>query len=162
MKIILFSVFIILFSACSSESGVYRKSREVENLLENSIPAPWREISSEGSDYALQNNSTNSIFLFNSSCRKYEGGTLNSLTGAMFAGIDDLKISEKKNVTHQGREAAEVTASGSVDGIQRFFKIVTLQKNSCIYDYILISTNMKNITDDTPALTTFLQKIILK
>ena len=155
-------IFILIFlNACSTESGAYKKSKDIDNLLEKSIPAPWEEINSEGSDYALKNKTTHSIFLFNSSCRKYEGGTLNSLTGAMLSGIDNLEISEKKKVTHQGREANEITASGSVDGIQRYFKIVTLQKNSCIYDYILIATTKNNRETDTSALSTFLQRIIL-
>ena len=161
MKTFILLITILFLNGCSSESGAYKKSKDIDNTLEKSIPAPWVEINNEGSDYALKNKNSHSLFLFNSSCRKYEGGTLNSLTGAILSGIDNLTISEKNNVTHQGRVASEITASGSVDGIQRFFKIVTLQKNNCIYDYILISTTKNNIESDTPALSTFLQRIIL-
>ncbi|MGZ3807543.1 MAG: hypothetical protein ACXVCE_05615, partial [Bacteriovorax sp.] len=143
MKHILFCTFMILFSACSSE-GTYRKSSDTTNTLAKNPPVPWAEISSEGSDYALQNNKTRSIFLFNSACRKYEGSNLNALTSSILAGIEDLNIIEKKTTFYQEREALELIASGSLDGVLRFFKIITIQKNNCIYDYVLISTNQKN------------------
>ncbi|MFA6238978.1 MAG: hypothetical protein WC635_16695 [Bacteriovorax sp.] len=157
-----FLFFILLiFSACSTDNGTYKKSENINNLLEKNVPHPWSEIDSEGSDYALQNNETNSIFLLNSSCRKYEGSTLNALTNSLLTGLEDVKILEKKNVQYQNREAAEVSATGKLDGVSRYFKIVTLQKNSCIYDYVLITTNDKNLEIDSAALKIFLERIIL-
>lgn len=79
----------------------------------------------------------------------------------MLAGISELNINERKDIFYQDREAVEVAASGKLDGIQRFFRIITTQKNNCIYDYILISTNQKNLDADTPALRLFLERIIL-
>lgn len=151
----------LLFSACSTDSGAYKKSESLNNQLSKNIPRPWSEMNTEGSDYALSNPKTKSIFLFNSSCRKYEGSTLSALTSSILTGIEDVKISEKKNVFYQEREAAEVTASGKLDGVLRYFKIVTIQKNNCIYDYVLISTNKKNLELDSVDLKIFLERIIL-
>lgn len=163
MKHILLSILFLLLAACSStENGPYKKSKEFTNTIAENIPAPWKEISAEGSDFALENNKSRSIFLFNSACRKYEGSNLDTLTSSMLAGIEELKFIEKKNSFYQEREAAEVLASGKLDGIERFFKIITIQKNNCIYDYVLISTNQKNIELDTPSMKTFLERIILK
>jgi hypothetical protein len=161
MRNIILLLLIFIFSACSTESGAYKKSNTITNHLSKNIPHPWSEISSEGSDYALRNNKTKSIFLFNSSCRKYEGSSLNALTNSILTGIEDLIIIENKNVFYQEREAVEVVASGKLDGILRHFKIVTIQKNSCIYDYVLISTNKKNLETDSIDLKTFLERITL-
>lgn len=161
MKKITLLFIILIFSACSSDSGTYKKSDNIVNHLTKNIPRPWSEISSEGSDYALQNNKTKSIFLFNSSCRKYEGSTLNALTTSILTGIEDVKITEKKNIFHQDREAAEVSANGKIDGISRYFKIITVQKNNCIYDYVLISTTPKNLEADSVDLKVFSERIIL-
>ncbi|MBC7539025.1 MAG: hypothetical protein H7281_09405 [Bacteriovorax sp.] len=162
MKHILLLLFLLILSSCSTtDSGVYKKSISVENKLTEENLYPWSTMSSEGSDFALQNKNTKSLFLFNSACRKYEASTLNSLTSSMLAGIEDVKITENKNVFYQNREAVEVAANGKLDGVIRFFRIVTIQKNNCIYDYILISTNQKNLDADSPSLKLFLQRIIL-
>lgn len=161
MKNLIFILIALIFSACSSDSGAYRKSDNIINHLTKNIPRPWNEISSEGSDYALQNANSKSIFLFNSSCRKYEASSLSVLTSSILTGIEDLKITDKKNTSYQNREAAEVTANGKLDGIARFFKIITLQKNNCIYDYILIATSSKNLENDSGDLKIFLERIIL-
>lgn len=161
---LLLSLFIILvFVSCSStETSVYKKSTSVTNNLKNNLPKHWREINPESSDYALENSDTKSLFIFNSACRKYEGSNLSTLTSSILAGINDLKILEKKSSFYQEREAAEVMASGNIDGVERFFKIITIHKNNCIYDYVLISTSHKNLTNDSPSLQYFLTRIMLK
>jgi len=154
--------FILLYSCSSSEPTNYKKSGEIINNLKRNIPKPWKEINAEASDYALENSQTKSIFILNSACRKYESSNLNTLTSSILSGIENLNVTERTNAFYQEREAAEVTASGALDGIQRHFKIITIHKNNCIYDYVLISTNQKNLVSDTPALHNFLERIILK
>ena len=161
MKHLLFLSLFLLYCSCSTDNGLYKKSPNVVNHLTKEIPIPWAEISTEESDYALQNQKTKSLFLFNSACRKYEASSLNALTSSMLSGLEDVNITDKKTVTYQERDAVEVMASGKLDGVLRFFKIVTIQKNNCIYDYILISTNQKNLDGDSASLTHFLQRIIL-
>ena len=70
-------------------------------------------------------------------------------------------MTEKKNTVYQEREAVEISANGKLDGIARYFKIITLQKNNCIYDYMLISTSAKNLEADSVDLKIFLERIIL-
>jgi hypothetical protein len=160
----LFLTFLIfvLYSCSSSENGIYKKSTDTKNNLQNNIPDPWYKINAESSDFALANSKTKSFFLFNSACRKNEGSSLSALTSSILTGIENLKIVSRLSNFYQEREAVEVVASGKLDGIERYFKIITIQKNNCIYDYVLISTNQKNIEQDSPALKDFLQRIILQ
>lgn len=151
----------VLTSCASSDSGRYTKSDHVTNALAKKIQEPWKEIKSEGSDFALTNTNSNSFFLFNSSCRKFEASNLNTLTASILTGLDNLEIIERTSVTHHDREAVLVTAKGKLDGITRFFKILTTQKNSCIYDYVLIATNKKNLDTDTADFNSFTQSIKL-
>ena len=161
MKHILLLTLFIVISSCSTDSGAYKKSPSVVNLVKSDVPAPWVEMNAEGSDYALRNKKTKSIFLFNSACRKYEASSLSSLTSSILSGIDDLQIIKQETVYYQEREAAEVSASGKLDGVVRFFRIVTIQKNNCIYDYVLISTSPKNLEEDFVSSKFFLKRIIL-
>jgi hypothetical protein len=165
MKKLLPLIFIViatvLTSCASNDNGRYTKSDHVTNTLEKKIQKPWKEIKSEGSDFALTNTNSNSFFLFNSSCRKFEASNLNTLTASILTGLDNLEIIERASATHQDREAVLVTAKGKLDGITRFFKILTTQKNSCIYDYVLIATNQKNLDTDTADFNSFTQSIKL-
>jgi hypothetical protein len=165
MKKLRFFIFIViaivLTSCASSDNGRYTKSEQVTNQLEEKVQKPWKEIKSEGSDFALTNTNSNSFFLFNSSCRKFEASTLNTLTASILTGLDNLEILERTSAIHQDREAVLVTAKGKLDGITRFFKILTTQKNSCIYDYVLIATNQKNLDTDTADFNSFTQSIKL-
>ena len=161
MKHLFILLFILINSSCSTDSGAYKKSPSVNNQLKVAIPSPWVEMNSEGSDYALRSKNTKSIFLFNSACRKYEASSLSSLTSSILAGIEEVKIVQQNTAFYQEREAVEVSAFGKLDGIVRFFRIVTIQKNNCIYDYVLISTSQKNVDDDYSSLKFFLQRIII-
>ena len=79
----------------------------------------------------------------------------------MLTGIDNVEYIEKTNTTHQDREAALVIAKGSMDGVERFFRILTTQKNNCIYDYALISTSLKNLEKDSVDFNKFIQLLKL-
>lgn len=151
----------LLYNSCSTDNGIYKKSVNITNQLIKEIPNPWEEINAEGSDYALRNKMSKSLFLFNSACRKYESSTLDALTNSILVGIEEITIDETINSFYQGRKSREVTANGKLDGVLRFFKIATIQKNNCIYDYVLISTNKKNLDLDTPAFKQFLREIVI-
>lgn len=79
----------------------------------------------------------------------------------MLTGIDKVDYISKETTTHQGRDANIIIAKGSMDGIVRFFRIMTTQKNNCIYDFALISTSMENLKKDTPAFEKFTQQLKL-
>lgn len=163
MKKILFLILITGLGACSSSenNGSYSKSKTVENNLSKTIKSPWSEIASEGSDLAFNNKKTNSIFIFNSACRKFDPSNLPNLTNSILTGIDNVEMIEKASLTHQDREAVLVVAKGTVDGIARYFRILTTQKNNCIYDHALISTSEANLKKDTADFTKFIHLLKL-
>ena len=163
MKKILLFILITILSACSSSenNGLYTKSKTVENNLSRDIRAPWAKIESEGSDLAFNNNKSNSIFIFNSACRKFDPTNLPNLTNSILAGINQVETIEKTTTTHQEREAVLIVAKGDVDGITRFFRILTTQKNNCIYDYALISTTEAHLKKDTKDFNKFIELLKL-
>lgn len=161
MKNISFLFFFQLLQACSSDNGLYKKSDSIINNLAKTNIAPWSKINNERSDYALLNKKTQSIFLFNSACRKNETSTLNTIASSILAEIEEVSILERKSSFYQNRDALETTVTGKADGVLRYLKIITIQKNNCIYDYILISTNKNNLESDTASFKMFLDRIIL-
>lgn len=157
----LFFVLLLITACSSTDNGAYTKSKAVQDELTQTLPSPWKAVDDEGSDLALTNVSTNSFFLFNSACRKFELSNLSVLTNSMLTGIDKVEYISKEKTTHQGREAIIVIAKGSMDGIERFFRIMTTQKNNCIYDFALISTTMANLEKDTADFNKFIQQLKL-
>lgn len=160
-KHLLLILLTVLYACSSADNGVYTKSDSVSNGLKKNLPKSWREVESGGSDYALQNTSSHTFFIFNSACRKFDPSNLPTLTNSIMAGINDVEIIEKLTTEHQGREAVLLTAKGSMDGITRFFKILTTQKNNCIYDYALIATDAKTLESDTKDFNNFTQQLKL-
>lgn len=150
--------------SCSSndiDDGVYSKSTTVDLNSKLLIKAPWSEVQNDGSDLALLNSKTKSYFLFNSACRKYESSNLNTLTASILSGISNLVYIEKEKTIHQDREAMLVTAEGNIDGVSRFFQVLTTQKNNCIYDYALIANSKKNLEIDSISFKKFINLIKL-
>lgn len=170
MKILFQSIFffniIFVISSCaifsSNENGSYRKSDSLENTILKNLPPPWIAINHATSDFAITNSLTHSVFLINSACRKYEASNLKSLTSAMLSGVDIINIIENKLITFQERDAVDMTVLGKVDGIQSYFHLLTTQKNNCIYDFVLISTNEKNLQNDNSYFQVFLKGIVIK
>ena len=156
-------ILILTLSACSSSenNGAYNKSTNVENNLSLAIKSPWQQIESNGSDLAFNNNKSNSIFIFNSACRKFELSNLPNLTNSILTGINNVETFEKTTTTHQEREAMLVVAKGSVDGITRYFRVLTTQKNNCIYDYALISASQEDLIKDTNDFNKFIELLKL-
>lgn len=160
--LMLFSLLLISCSSSEIDDGVYSKSTTVELNTKSLSKAPWSEVQNDGSDLALLNSKTKSYFLFNSACRKYESSNLNSLTASILSGISDLVYIEKANTTHQDREAMLIIAEGNIDGVSRFFQVLTTQKNNCIYDYALIANSKKNLELDAISFKKFINLIKLK
>ncbi len=158
-KYILILFLLVSCSSSETDNGVYTKSTSVNNTIKSVLKKPWSESQAEGSDYALVNTKTKSYFLINSACRKFEASNLNTLTAAILSGINDLNYLDKKTITFEERDAMLVSAKGSIDGVTRFFKILTVQKNNCIYDIALISTTQKNLEVDTSDYNLFLKNI---
>jgi hypothetical protein len=163
MKILILLTFTLILNGCSlitpTESGNYKKSLTVSNNLSGHLPSAWTQISNESADFAILNNLTHSVFLFNSACRKFEASDLNSLVSSMLTGVEIVKTIEKKFISYQNRDAIDMTVLGKVDGIERYFHLLTTNKNNCIYDFVLISTNEKYLNEDGHYFQDFIQRI---
>lgn len=112
----------------------------------------WVQVDSDQSDFAYKNIKSNSFLIINSNCKKYIANSLKGLTATMLSNITDLTI--EKQTTHilKKREALSTYASGKVDGIKTHLVIITIKKNRCIYDFILISASKDSMAMDNSAL----------
>jgi hypothetical protein len=166
MKSIYLIPLLIVLSSCSffssNESGTYIKSTNYLNSIEKNLPVNWISLKTEGADFAISNRKSNSVFLINSACRKYEASSLNALSSSLLSGIEDINIISRININLHEREAQELRFSGSVDGVKTFVNITTLQKNFCIYDFVMISKSLKKLEEDYNQYKVFISQVKLE
>jgi hypothetical protein len=152
MKFSFLLIVALFLTSCglftSNENGTYIKSKTVINQFEQNLPREWTKIKSEGSDFAISNSGTSSVILFNSACRKFESSTLNALASSLLSGIEDIKIISRNRIKIAERDAEEIKASGKVDGVETYMAVSIVQKNFCIYDYVLISSSLSRLNND--------------
>lgn len=147
-KLVYISLILLLATSCSSLFSTKTFQKNPQLKIQFSNPS-WNDISKEGSDFASRNTKTNSIIIVNSNCKKYISTGLRDLTENILMGLDNKKIIIQKTSNAKSREILTTIASGKLDGIQTYIKIITLKKNRCIYDYMLISKNLKLLKSDS-------------
>lgn len=160
--ILLFSIFTLSSCALFGNSDPRAdKSREYQIEFSDSL---WTSISPDVADTAFLNNATGSIITSNSQCKKYEKTSLDQLAENILrgSGIEGLEIIEKKPTTFSEREAMRVIAQGKADGVKTYLSILTLRKNRCVYDFILVSNTEKSFKKDQKAFEVFLKTVKIK
>lgn len=137
------------------------KSREYQVEFSDVL---WTPISPDLADAAYLNNATSSIITTNSQCKKYEKTSLDQLAENILkgSGIEDIEIIEKKPTTFSERDAIEMLVQGKSDGVKTFLRFLTLKKNRCIYDFILVSSSEKSFTKDQKTFERFLKMVKIK
>lgn len=109
----------------------------------------WKtSLKQKGADLVLEKKKSQSLIVLNSNCRKNQFTSLANLKNSLMSGIDDIDVLNDQTINLHEREASTTTFSGSVDGVKRFMKLVVFQRDYCIYDLILISSNQKNYDTD--------------
>lgn len=146
-------------SSCSFLSGGSDIDLKSETLRINYLSSRWRPITSDTADYAAQNPVSNSIITANSMCKKYDSTSLKHLTSNILSGVEDPETLESKTLTYSGRDALATTIKGKLDGVLTYMKIMTVRKNRCVYDFILISPSFAAFDKDKNDFADFLGQI---
>ena len=76
----------------------------------------------------------------------------------MLGGLDQVNIVKEEKMTYAKRESLRRFVTGKTDGVPVYLIIQTLRKDSCIYDFILISANQDLQTSDVDDFNKFLEE----
>ena len=121
----------------------------------------WSEINSDQSDQAWQSSKSGSIILANSFCKRYQGSSLKSLSSNLLTGVRILNIIREESLMSHGREAYEIEALTSIDGVDMIIFSRTLRKDFCTYDFVLTS-NPSVYSQDRNDFIRFLESVVIK
>jgi hypothetical protein len=94
------------------------------------------------SDMAFESKRTASVASINSVCRSIDPldkkKTLKELTQELLLGIVDIKIKKEENIQIADVPALMSLFQGKLDGEAVQLKTVVVQKDHCIYDFVLV------------------------
>jgi hypothetical protein len=133
--------------------------KKSSNYKVNFTEDGWEKISPNFSDMAFRNSNSQSIIFINSICDKYIEVDLNHLTDNILQGIENLKIEEKKEIMFADRKALRIDANGTFDGVPTFLDFLTLRKNNCVYDFVLVSSKKDGRQNDIAVFERLLQTV---
>lgn len=141
---ILVGFFIILgmtLSSCSMflpETDVTEKSDLYQFKFKKD---GWKEIDPDKSDHAFIHKESNSILVLNSMCKKYEASSYQHLTENILSGFEDIKYEQEQDIKIFSRKGKQIRVKASLDGISTFFQFVSVRKDRCLYDFLLITNS---------------------
>ena len=151
----LFLLAIAGLCSCSFLTGSDPDPKNSKFKIDFHLPG-WMKIDPDHSDTAYRHKISKSILLANSTCKKYDTTSLESLADNLFAGIDELKTGTGERIPYAGREAFRISAEGKMDGVPIYLLVVTLKRDQCIYDFSLVSPNKEAHQKETADFERFL------
>jgi hypothetical protein len=128
-------------SACSTthfDGRVFRKG-DVAFRLER-LPPTWRHIEISDTALAFRDDENAATVAVNGRCGKdAEDVPLKSLTQHLFLQFTDRQLDDQELLSLDGREALRTEMTAKLDGVQKYFHVVVLKKDGCVYDFLQIA-----------------------
>src|SRR5688572_15647909 len=127
--------------ACSSppfDGHVFRKG-DVAFRLEH-LPPSWRRLEVSDTALAFRDEENAATVAINGRCGKdAEDVPLQSLTQHLFLQFTDRQLGDQELFTLDGREALRTEMVAKLDGVPKYFHVVVLKKDGCVYDFLQIA-----------------------
>jgi len=135
------SVFSAGLAACSPshfDGQVFRKG-DVAFRLEH-LPPGWRRIEISDTAIAFRDDDNAATVAVNGRCGKdAEDVPLQSLTQHLFLQFTERQLTAQEVFPLDGREALRTEMVAKLDGVQKYFHVVVLKKDGCVYDFLQIA-----------------------
>lgn len=139
----------MLASACASsqfDGQVYRNGEMAFRV--GSVPPTWRRIEAENTLLAFRDDRSEATVALNGRCGKDgDDVPLESLTHHLFLQFTDREIVEQKLLSLDGRDALRTELVAELDGVPKHFTVFVLKKDGCVYDFLFISKDGKEVED---------------
>jgi hypothetical protein len=127
--------------ACSPahfDGQVFRRG-DVAFRLEH-LPPSWRRIEINDTALAFRDDQNAATVAINGRCGKdAEDVPLSSLTQHLFLQFTERQLTDQEVFPLDGREALRTEMVAKLDGVQKYFHVVVLKKDGCVYDFLQIA-----------------------
>jgi hypothetical protein len=113
------------------------------------IPLGWQQKSFRGADLFFEHQSRQATIFINAECDKFSDSPLSVLTSQLLVGLSTIKYLKEEVISLSDREALLSELNASVDGVERFLKIMVMRKNRCVFDAVFnASPDQKYLSND--------------
>jgi hypothetical protein len=125
-------------AAAHFDGQVFRQG-DVAFRLEH-LPPSWRNIEISDTALAFRDDENASTVAINGRCGKdAEDVPLRSLTQHLFLQFTERRLEEQELFPLDGREALRTQMVAKLDGVEKYFHVVVLKKDGCVYDFLQIA-----------------------
>jgi hypothetical protein len=138
----LLAACLALFTACSAghfDGHVFRKGEVAFRLAQ--VPPSWRLLEVSDTALAFRDDQSTSTVAINGRCGKdADDVPLRSLTQHLFLQFTERNTQEQETFGLDGREALFSRLDAKLDGVRKYFQVVVLKKDGCVYDFMQIAS----------------------
>ncbi len=144
-------IILLIFTGCSWLIPAPKKVPSAKNdgYKLNYNSADWKLLKQKQSDYVFQNQN-GSTLVINSFCGEFQDEPLPVLAEKTFNGLDDIKNRKESPLTLSNREAFQLEADGSLDGVTINIKVINMRRNNCYYDFLRITPQGVTASQNQP------------
>jgi hypothetical protein len=104
------------------------------------VPASWRNVEVEGTLLSFRDDAANSTIAVNGRCGlDGDDVPLEALTHHLFLHFTDRKLIGQERFELDGRAALRTELNAALDGVPLYYRVVVLKKDTCVYDFVLMS-----------------------
>lgn len=144
-KVVLATVSTTLLStlllACGGpgfDGHVFRDGNVAFRL--QSVPSGWRPLEISDTALAFRDEKNAATVAINGRCGQDAGDVpLKALTQHLFLQFTQREQYSQALLALDGREALRTRMVAKLDGVPKFFDVVVLKKNGCVYDFLQIA-----------------------
>jgi hypothetical protein len=105
-------------------------------------------VTADGTLLSFRDDSSGSTIAVNARCGKdADDVPLQSLTQHLFLQFTDRQEGDQSVIQLAGREALRSELSAKLDGVRKYFIVVVLKKDGCVYDFLHITANAPTAAD---------------
>lgn len=120
------------------QNGVYRAPEATYEI--GPVGPDWERLSvNDKNDLAWHNPDKEAVMHVDSRCDPSLDIPLTALRAHLMIGFTDRDIISEETVPMDGREALRTQFTAKLDGVARQIVMQTLKKDSCVYDFALIT-----------------------
>lgn len=140
-KFIVACLSFFIFCNCVSVNIAPNNIHKADNLKFNEPGSGFEKFSSAAADKAWQNPKFGNSISFLTTCNDSNDPSLEVISNELLMSLGDYKIIKSDKTTASGREALQVTAETSIEGIPTKIEYLVFKKNSCSFTLSYVATS---------------------
>jgi hypothetical protein len=104
------------------------------------VPSSWRPVDVDGTLLSFRDDAATATIAVNGRCgRDGDDVPLEALTHHLFLHFTDRKLIAQQRFELDGRAALRTELTAALDGVPLYYRVVVLKKDTCVYDFLLMS-----------------------